>query len=175
MADIFKVDLSSIDMSSKVLSVLGLTQKFNHGQLSKYNAFVENFPQFFKDLDGNAVKIEEKRFTHDFSESPGYVEPIIEEINEVKEELVIEEVTPVVEEVVIDEIPEVVEEVVIDEVPVVEEVVEVVEEPVSTIKAFEDFASKNEIQAYADTFNVQLNKNKSMKVMYSDLLKALEK
>ena len=85
MADIFKVDLSSIDMSSKVLSVLGLTQKFNHGQLSKYNAFVENFPQFFKDLDGNAVKIEEKRFTHDFSESPGYVEPIIEEINEVKQ------------------------------------------------------------------------------------------
>ena len=163
MADIFKVDLSSIDMSSKVLSVLGLTQKFNHGQLSKYNAFVENFPQFFKDLDGNAVKIEEKRFTHDFSNSPGYVEPIIEEINEVKEELVIEEVTPVVEEVVIDE------------VPVVEEVVEVVEEPVSTIKAFEDFASKNEIQAYANTFNVQLNKNKSMKVMYSDLLKALEK
>ena len=170
MADIFKVDLSSIDMSSKVLSVLGLTQKFNHGQLSKYNVFVENFPQFFKDLDGNTVEIEEKRFTHDFSESPGYVEPIIEDINEVKEELVIEEVTPIIEE-----INEVKEELVIEEVtPVVEEVV-INEEPESTIKAFEEFASKNEIQAYADTFNIQLNKSKTMKVMYSDLLKALEK
>ena len=169
MADIFKVDLSSIDMSSKVLSVLGLTQRFNHGQLSKYNAFVENFPQFFKDLDGNAVEIKEKRFTHDFSKSPGYVEPIIEEINEVKEELVIEEVTPVIEEVVINEVPEVIEE------PEEPEVPEVIEEPITTIKPFEDFTNKNEIQAYADTFNIQLNKSKTMKVMYSDLLKALEK
>lgn len=168
MADIFKVDLSSIDMSSKVLSVLGLTQKFNHGQLSKYNAFVENFPQFFKDLDGNAVKIEEKRFTHDFSESPGYVEPIIEEINEVKEELVIEEVTPVVEEVVIDEIPEVVEEV------VVEEVVEDTNEEFE-VRKFEDFISKAELIDYAKGLNIELSKAKTMKVMYSDLLKALEK
>lgn len=171
MADIFKVDLSSIDMSSKVLSVLGLTQKFNHGQLSKYNAFVENFPQFFKDLDGNAVKIEEKRFTHDFSESPGYVEPIIEEINEVKEELVIEEVTPVVEEVVIDEVPEVVE---VDDEPIVEEVVEETKEEFA-VRKFEDFISKAELIDYAKGLNIELSKAKTMKVMYSDLLKALEK
>jgi hypothetical protein len=188
--EFYVVDLSAIGVKRKVVSIDGYSWEIIHGQKMKKNKVVEVYPQFFKAMGetiGETPKQEveaapEIVVTHIpepvvTESAPAEEAPIVsEETQAPAEETPAEEV--VAEEVVGEEVvgEEVVgEEVVGEETQAPAEEAPIVSEDVVAVDADEVLSeaskilTKNELEAFARGYGIELNKQKSLKNMLKEL------
>jgi hypothetical protein len=175
--EFYVVDLSAIGVKRKVVSIDGYSWEIIHGQKMKKNKVVEVYPQFFKAM-GETIGETPKQ---EVEAAPEIVvthipEPVVTESSPAEEAPIVSEETQApAEEVVGEETQTPAEEVVGEETQAPAEEAPIVSEDVVAVDADEVLSeaskilTKNELEAFARGYGIELNKQKSLKNMLKEL------
>jgi hypothetical protein len=163
--EFYVVDLSAIGVKRKVVSIDGYSWEIIHGQKMKKNKVVEVYPQFFKAM-GETIGETPKQ---EVEAAPEIVvthipEPVVTESAPAEEASIVSEETQTPAEDVVDEETQAPAE----EAPIVSEDVVAVDAD-EVLSEASKILTKNELEAFARDYGIELNKQKSLKNMLKEL------